>query len=35
MPLQMGIQDLAHQLHAVGRHAQAGELVLSRCLLVG
>ena len=35
MPLQIGIQDLPHQMHAVGRHPQAGEFVLSCGLLIG
>jgi len=29
MPLQIGSLDVTDQLHAVGRHPQAGEFVLS------
>jgi hypothetical protein len=35
IPLQMGVLDVAHQLHAIGRHAQAGKFVLSPHVLVG
>src|SRR5450756_1753963 len=35
MPLQVGSLDVTDQLHAVCRHAQAGEFVLSRGLLIG